>query len=399
MSLKSLMALKPGVSRKEAERVALVIAGIVLLIFAQRGLTANGLMLNNGEPIFGDFLAFWSAGKLALAGQAAHVHDQSAILAMHREALPSLRVIFLWHHPPTFLLFVTPFALMPYPAAAILFLIATGAIYVWGARAILPDARALIFALAMPAALFHVGSVQTGLLVAGLTALALAWLDKRPIWAGVCIGLLAFKPHLAVLWPIMLALQGRWRTFGAAAATGVAFVIAAGAVFGFDAYGRFLANLPNAQSMVDTLRLSQDTMASLYANALALGAPKALALGLHGASALGAVALACLIWRTHHAGASAAALAAATCLISPYIFYYDALLFGVAIAFLAREGVRSGELIWFTLAWAVAALMLAIGKLAALPLAPLSAWALLIIAASRAGVTLPAGLRLSRLGG
>ncbi len=78
----------------------------------------------------------------------------------------------------------------------------------------------MIFAITLPAALYHPGSVQTGLYIAGVSGLALYFLDRRPIVAGLLVALLAIKPHLAILWPIFFALSGRWRAFIAAAVGG-----------------------------------------------------------------------------------------------------------------------------------------------------------------------------------
>jgi hypothetical protein len=52
---------------------------------------------------------------------------------------------------------------------------------------------------------------------AGLAALALHLLGKRPVAAGVLIGLLAIKPQLAVVFPFVLIATRAWRTFAAAA--------------------------------------------------------------------------------------------------------------------------------------------------------------------------------------
>ena len=49
---------------------------------------------------------------------------------------------------------------------------------------------------------------------------------RRVIWAmigaGVLLGLLAFKPHLAVVAPLMLLASGRWRAIAASAFTACA---------------------------------------------------------------------------------------------------------------------------------------------------------------------------------
>jgi hypothetical protein len=332
--------------------------------------------------VFGDFIAFWSAGQAALHGFAAEVHDAARIEMYHQVAVPGVAYVAPWNSPPTFLLMVAPLALLPYPAAALAFLAIGGAVYFYGARKVLPDRRALIFALTLPAALYHIGTVQTGLLVAGISALALVWLDRRPLRAGALVGLLVIKPHLAILWPLFLLFSGRWRAFGAALISTSVFVLLAGLVFGFDAYQRFFDNLAASYAMIAERRVATPATASLYGNLLALGASQSFAMMLHAASAIGAFALAVWLFVRRDRLLAGAALCAATLLISPYLFFYDFTLLAVGAALLGapRDGFEWAAAI---LAWS-AGLSLALGYLAPLPLCPLAAWLVLWAAVRRA---------------
>lgn len=371
------------VSRKSLEIAALVTAAALLGVMAYLLLGAHGTVLANGQPLFGDFIAFWSAGRAALDGATAQVHDVETIAGYHQVAAPGSTYVAPWNSPPTFLLISSALAILPYPAAAILFLLIGAGVYVHAAHIVLPDARALIFALTLPAALYHLGTVQTGLLIAGISGLALVWLDKRPLTAGALVGLLAIKPHLALLWPVLLALSGRWRAFAAAAASTLAFVTIAGLVFGFDAYLRFFENLSASQGMISGQRITTPAYASLYASAVGLDVPQSLALGLQIVSALAAVGVAILVFRRGAPAVQGAALCAATLLISPYLFFYDFTLLALGAALLGAPRDRF-ELVACVLAWG-AGLSIALSYLAPLPLCPLAAWLVLLSATRRAG--------------
>jgi hypothetical protein len=341
--------------------------------------------------VFGDFLAFWSAGRLALEGHPDLVYSEQAIQIAHREALPALgNIVFPWRHPPPFLLLATPLAILPFPISATLFLAGTAWVFLYAARKFSPSRDELLFAVAAPAALLHIGSVQTGLLTAGITALAFVWLDRRPLAAGALIGLMAIKPHLAALWPILLVVQGRWRTFAAAAATAVALVLLAGAVYGFDLYAAFVAAAPSAMEAVEKAQIERDTLTSLYANMLGLAAPPGLAAALHWTSALAAAIIAALVWRKGDVRLAAAAFASATMLFSPYLFFYDETILLIAVAALYAATMSTSEKAWLAFAWGAGALSLATGKIMTIPICAIAAWALLLITAARAGV-MPAG--------
>jgi hypothetical protein len=405
-------------NRRAFEIAAIAIALVLLGVMGWLLAGARGLLLANGQPVFGDFIAFWSAGRAALDGHAAQVHDVATIGAYHQKAVPGVAYVAPWNSPPTFLLIAAGLAALPYSAAALVFLGVGGAVYFAAARKLAPGA--MIFAATLPAALYHLGTVQTGLLIAGVSGLALYWLDRRPLLAGALVSVLAIKPHLALLWPLLLALSGRWRAFAAAAAATGVFVLLAGWTFGFEAYGRFLENLAASQAMISGQRITTPAYASLYASMLGFGAPQWLAAAAQGASAVAALFV---FWRTarvipdarsairnpggertvrlplgsgfaadaaprndQNGGALApagAAMCAATLLMSPYLFFYDFTLLAVGAALLGAPRDRF-ELAALVLAWG-AGLSIAVGYVAPLPLCPLAAWVVLIAAFRRRG--------------
>lgn len=368
-------------SRRACEIAAIGIALALLAAMASQLVGIRGLVLANGQPLFGDFIAYWSAGRAALEGHADAVHDWDTARAYHQLAAPGVAVVAPWHPPPTFLLIATALAVLPYPVAALVFLAGSGTVYLFAADKLLPDRRALIFVVTLPAALFHLGTVQSGLLIAGVSGLALYWLDRRPAVSGSLVALLAVKPHLAVIWPLMLALTGRWRAFAAATFGVIVFAGLAGFAFGFDSYVRFLENLPTAQDLVVSQRVSTPAYASLYGNLIDLGAPRTAALVAHAVSA--ALALGACVWmfRRGELPTQGAALCAATLLVSPYLFFYDFTLLAVGAALLGVPRDRV-ELTAIIAAWC-AGLSLPLGYLAPLPLGALAAWLILLAAARR----------------
>lgn len=371
------------VSRRAFELSAIAVALALLATFAYLLSQANGMVLANGQPVFGDFIAFWSGGRAALEGHVADVHTRTLIEHYHQQAAPGVAFTAPWNSPPTFLLVASGLALLPYPAAAVAFLLIGASLYLFAARALLPDTRALIFAVTLPAAVYHIGTVQTGLVIAGISGLALLWLDKRPLTAGALVGLLAIKPHLAVLWPVMLALSGRWRAFAAATASTSAFIALAGFMFGFDAYDRFFQSLGATQNLVTSQLITTPAYASLYASLLQLGAPQGVALAVHGASTLSALVVASIVFRRGERTTAGASLCAATLIVLPYSFFYDFTLLALAAAVLGAPRTRR-EYAGAIAAWS-AGLSLPLSYVLPLPYCAAAAWLVLIAASVRAG--------------
>lgn len=374
-------------TRRIYEIGAICVAIALSLVMIDRLLGAHGLALANGNPVFGDFIAFWAAGRAALMGQADLVHHVPTIQAIEWQAVPGMRWVAGWNSPPQFLLIATILGLFPFPVAALIWLCGTGALYLFAARKLLPDSRALIFAATAPAAFYHIGSIQTGLWVAGITGLALYWLDKKPTRAGALIALLAIKPHLAILWPLYLALTGRWRAFAAAAVAFTMFTLAAILAFGWDSIPRFLANLAATQHLIDAELVSKTTFGSFYGNLLAMDTPRVVAMGVQALSAIIALGAAVFIFRRGDARAQGVALCAATMLTSPYLFFYDTTLLAIGAAMLGapRDKFETVALIF---GWG-AGLSLAIAFVQPLPICPLASW--LVLAAALRRTLAPAG--------
>jgi glycosyl transferase family 87 len=331
------------------ERI-LVYSWMVVAIFAIVFIVWIGWSLPDfvdprGKPIGCDFMAFWSAARLALDGRPEAAFDGATIAAIQHAAVPFLPNIWVpWPYPPTFLLVVAPLGLLPYPAALAAFVLGTAVLWAALVRAMLPDKRNWIVAAAAPAGLITLIDGQNALLTAALAGFALLWLERRPVAAGIVIGLLAVKPHLALLFPLALLAEGRWRSIAAAAATVLALAAAGFVAFGWTNWAAFLHHLGISQAMVDQGAVPWGTMPSPYVFALSLGAPVIVASVLQGAVALFAAGCVWRVWRARGAPfeAKAATLLAGSLLVSPYLFYYDLTWAALAVAWLARLGLRRG---------------------------------------------------------
>jgi hypothetical protein len=378
-----------------AERVlvyswmVVVIFGLGIVIWIVSSLP--DLVDRNGKPIGYDFMAYWSAARLALAGQLATAFDEATLAAVQHAAVPSSPdIVFPWHYPPIFMLPLAPLGFLPYPVALAVFVGATAVLWAALVRRVLPDASAWIVAAAAPAGLINLLDGQNAFLTVALAGFALLWLDRRPIAAGVLIGLLAIKPHLAVLFPIALLAEARWRTIAAAAVTGLGLAAASLVAFGWDSWAAFLHHLPVTQAMAEQGAVPWGTMPSGYVFALSLGLPVRAAWVLQSAAALFA---ACCVWRAWRNPAAAfeakaATLAAGSLLVSPYLFYYDLLWAVLAIGWLAklglRTGFRRGEREVFLLAFLAPVLMQPVQMLTGIQVGFPAVLLLLIVAVRRA---------------
>ena len=293
-----------------------------------------------GHAIWGrDFANVWTSGRLALEGRLDLLYDLKAYSAYQAELFDGALRAHNYSYPPPTLLYTWAFGLLPYPLALLSWLALTGAAFAFAARPYLRDAGLPAWlALALPATLLNVWAGHYGLLIGALWLGAFHLLPRRPALAGVLIGLMLVKPHLAILAPLILARRGEWRAFAAAAATAAALVALSALAFGPDLWRTWLSVTVGVQTAM------VDDVGTYFLTMMPTVVPTVSAFGLPGAGAwtlqilAGGAAVAALLLRMPEDSRSAGlAGAVATFLVLPYAFNYDMTVPGLAaLLMLAR---------------------------------------------------------------
>jgi hypothetical protein len=272
------------------------------------------------KPMVIDFLAYWAAARLALAGQIARVYD----VAAHQAAEQVIAPINGWlpfAYPPPFLLVVTPFGLAPYWAAFALWVGSSGALFALVARRNGP----LPYAISHPAFLTNVLIGQNGLITASLFMGGLTILRRNSILGGGILGLMIIKPQLALLLPFAMVAGRQWRAIAGAVISAALAATIAFAVFGAVAYEGFFKILPFFTNGMAKGRWPWNEMVSVFAFLRYFDVPQNPALVLHSLVAVAAIVMVCRAW-WHDLDERDGILATATLLIPPYLLTYDALL-------------------------------------------------------------------------
>ncbi len=305
----------------------------------------DGLEDRFGTAMGGDFLAFYTGGRLALQGRSESLYDFEAQKALQDELLGRERgqsSAFL--NPPPFALLMVPFAALPYPAAVgcwwalSLLLLALSLRLVRGSleRA---GPELLFSLLFLPASLTLVMGQNAFLTLALASATFAALRGGRDGLAGVALGAMVLKPQLAIGFGVVLLVKGRWRAIGSAVATATTL----GAIAWLSlpgAWEAWLAQLPEAAALVRD-QLPGSGFSAYYQ----VGVPGALALLLDPvAPAIADVAIPLttitiavaigLRWRrrpwepgSRQWALAFAAAVAAGWLASPHLLLYDLTLF------------------------------------------------------------------------
>jgi hypothetical protein len=294
-----------------------------------------------GQHYGSDFVEFWAAARLGLAGRATEIYSAAVLFKMEKVAVPALTQGTPWFYPPMFYLYVLPFGLLPYKLAYWAFEISTLGVFVVVFRRITSNRTALWCAAASPGLWINLLYGQNGFLTAALAASAVLCLRRRPALAGVFIGLLAIKPQLALLFPVALVAIAAWRAFASAAITAAAFFLASARVMGTAALKQSLLSVGPARALL-VEGVCRDKMPTVFAFFRMLGVPLWAASCLHALAALAAIAAVWRVWRCcGDWRLRGAALMAGTLLVSPYMQVYDLTWLTFPVLWLALAATRS----------------------------------------------------------
>jgi arabinofuranan 3-O-arabinosyltransferase len=316
---------------------ALLVANIAWLVVSY----LQGTWLGPPDGIT-DFDTTWVAGRLVLYGRAAMAYDWPALKAVVEHIVGHRFGGFLgWQYPPTYFFIAAPLALLPYLSAFIVWVVSTFAAYLISVRAIIGDRVGYFLGAAFPGVLANFIVGQNGMLSAGLIGGALILMDRQPLWAGALLGLLSYKPHLGLLFPIALAFGGRWRAFGSAVLVAALMAAASWAAFGSESWQSFFANISHALELDGFADWGK--LQSAYGVTRAFGGSAALAWKVQTAIALVAAAAIAMLWRSRAAyEVKAAALSTGALLAAPHLLLYDLAILAVPLAFLFRLGREQG---------------------------------------------------------
>jgi len=377
-------------------KIALV-PGLVALVMTAY-ITWQGLSGVGIHPGFADkdFANYWTAGKLILDGRVADLFGPHSTYFVHLTA--AFGPEYPWHnwsYPPHYLLLVWPLGLLGYKTSMMLFLAVTGAFFLWAVRLFGGPGNRLMWIAVVPFIAHNFWVAQNGFLFAGCALGALALRDRRPILAGVLLGLLTIKPQLGILFPLLLLAERRWLVILSAAASTLALVLLSAAVFGWDAWlgylgevvpyqafvmrelgGTFLAMLPSIYGMLRNWGFDADSALPLH---LAIGIPVFLA-----------TIAAFFLARTDRD--RSILLLIATFVVTPYALSYDLGMLAAALGLLAAtpdaQHRRHGLVL--ALAMLLPVIMMPLGE-AHVTIAPFLILAVWLFALRQAGVPAAVG--------
>jgi hypothetical protein len=301
-----------------------------------------------------DFRLLYGAVLTTFHDGYSHLYDPIA----QRAAVEGIGPGFYWSlflNPPPLVWLATPLAALPFSVAIILWtilLLAAAGVtwYLAAPGAGLARAGLGLLWLGVVPVSFGIGVGQSVVLVAASVATAW-WLAEHdhPVWSGLALSLIVFKPQLALFVPLCLAVSGHARVFGAWLVATVFMVLVALALLGHDGVTYFRDALAAA---------SQWEITRSYAVSGLIGAGPQL----YVAQAIVALATLAAAWRWRGQGTAIPIAAGITgsLLFTPYVGFQDFAMLVLAGWLVARSHPTAWQVALLVVGFALLQLVLTV---------------------------------------
>ncbi len=296
-----------------------------------------------------DFSHYWVASRLAMAGDPTAIYDVSRIKAFGQTA--GIPVEIPWFNTPTFLMLLMPFSLLPYHISIFIWIFGTLGGYLLIMRRFAPHPQFTWLALAYPSAFSNFRYGQNGFLSVIFFGGGLVLLDRYPITAGILLGLMTYKPQIALLIPVALVAGRQWKALTAMLITSGGLIGLSALLFGIDVWVVFFQKIMVMLGGFSGGQISSGNflplwkMPTVFSVTMALGANFLIAAVIQVIIGISVVVIVGWVWHSKASPAvSSAILVLGTFLVTPYSFIYDTVLIAIPLACLGWEAYTKGWL-------------------------------------------------------
>lgn len=293
-----------------------------------------------------DFDVFYLAGELFWQGRLSDAHYFSRFVKLQLEST-GVSSLMPWSYPAQFTLVLAPFVYLPKPLAYLAFIALSFSAYLCSLKRLAGRCFGVTLLASYATLLVNISCGQNGALSAALLAIvcsACVLTPSRPLLAGVTLGLLVIKPHLAFGVTALLVFLGRWSILAVAAVVASISVILVSAILGFSYWGDLFNSFREARHLLSEGAYPLYRMVSVYALFRSFGVSADYSFTMQGLS--GTLALVVLFIIVKRGGSLRLCFASgvvATLFISPYLYDYDLAALGVSLALILPEVINLNE--------------------------------------------------------
>ncbi|MGY8668277.1 glycosyltransferase family 87 protein [Bradyrhizobium sp. UFLA05-109] len=326
-------------------RVRAVLAALAIAVLAKAAwFSAAGALQPRGLVDFDDF---YIVAQRVWSGDVGQAYQLDRLLQMQIETF-GISNFMPWAYPPQFDLVIAPLALLPLSAAYFLFTAATLTFYLATLRSLAGNALAVLLVVLLPALAVTLDCGQNGFLAGGLIGLICLKVERKQIFAqiiaGLALGAMVIKPHLAATMVAYLVLTRRWMALATAAMAVLASSLLCTLLLGPEIWTALFGAFRDQATYLAQGDLPLYRMISFYAALRSLGAAPALAFaGQIIVASLALLSIVLAVAREAQPRTALGVAALASVMVSPYAYDYDLPIAGIGLALLLSDLLKAAS--------------------------------------------------------
>lgn len=317
----------PG--RRTAYAGAILVTIALMLVLKAQRFASDGFWQGSQVP---DFAAFHIVAQRVWHGDVELAYQFAAFMKMQLDASGGTNGFMPWTYPPQFDLLVAPLAFLPGWAAYALFTGVTLFTYLLTLRAIARRHFVPVLIVIFPAIAVTLACGQNGFLTGTLMGLFCLHAERRPVLAGIALGAMVFKPHLAIAAGIYVLLTRRWRIVLSAATVVTASSLLVTLILGPDIWLAWLGGIKEAAGFLEEGRYPLFRMISAYAALYKIGFAGWAFWGQMIVASCAIMAVVLGVARGPSRRFTLGVVATMSVMISPYAYDYDLPIVGIGLA-------------------------------------------------------------------
>ncbi|MCK1445697.1 DUF2029 domain-containing protein [Bradyrhizobium sp. 2] len=332
-ALEQIQSFAPS---RRAAYVRIIVVGLAAIVLSKAFRFSQQGFWEAGQGT--DFASFYIVAQRVWLGDVDLAYRFQSFATMQAELTGAATSFMPWTYPPQFDLLLAPLALLPGWASYLMFTALTLGAYLATLRILAARNFALVLIVTFPAMAVTTGSGQNGFLTGALMGLACINVERRPFLAGIALGAMIIKPHLAIAAGVYMLLSKRWTVVAAAGVTIMLSSLVCTIAFGSSIWSAWLGGVREATSYLEEGRYPLFRMISTYAvlySAAGSSVVAAWGQAMAACLALGTLSLSLVKGPSPRFALGMAVLASV--MISPYAYDYDLPIAGVALALLLPD--------------------------------------------------------------
>lgn len=310
---------------------------------------------SGGVNVLTDFHAFYIVGQMFKNESVEHAYHFKTMFEA-QNAFMGTQSFMPWSYPPQFNFIVAGLPILPLGLSYLFFVLFSFSCYIFTLRYLSGPYLAAVLISIAPALLITIRCGQNGFITGTLIGLFIIALPKRRFYAGLVLGLMVIKPHLAVGITLISFILRRWSVMATAA---MIVLLSSLFVTFYSGQGIWIAFISGAREASKFLELGLyplNRMISIYASFLSFGFSAGLALTAQIVVALSSCFIVFFTWRRNWKPDRMLGISAlATLYVSPYGYDYDLTILGVALSILiqdiAKHATNKEKLSMLALSW------------------------------------------------